>query len=61
MKHPMFEFELERLNERLEETLKVLSAIDGSDEYEHSYPYGVGYAKSSVWATLQTIRTWRED
>ena len=39
-------FEINKLNEFLERALKVLSDVDGSDDYEHSYPYGTGYGKS---------------
>ncbi len=56
----VFQFEIDVINERLELALKVISAIDGSDDYEHSYPYGVGYSKSVIWETLQTVRKWRE-
>ena len=54
-------FEINKLNEVLERGLKVLSDVDGSDDYEHSYPYGTGYGKSALWETLQTVRTWKEE
>ncbi len=54
-------FEINKLNEFLERALKVLSDVDGSDDYEHSYPYGTGYGKSVLRKTLQTIRKWKEE
>ncbi len=54
-------WEIDRLNETLEDALRVLSNADGSDEYERSYPYGTGYGKSAIRQTLQTIRKWKEE
>jgi pantoate kinase len=54
-------WEINRLNETLEDALRVLSNVDGSDEYERSYPYGTGYGKSAIRQTLQTIARWKEE
>jgi len=52
-------FEVNQLNEDLERALKVLSEVDGSNDYERSYPYGTGYGKSALWEVLQNVRRWK--
>ena len=53
----VFQLELESMNERLEDALIVISAVDGSDDLKHSYPYGVGYSKGAIKETLLKIRS----